>query len=89
MAEHGHSTEGPDAGANEASSSKPSLSISLSQKVNLGNYQSADAFVSVRGVTEDTTDEDLERLMGRGKLAWNKLAGALTEEVRRIRMEAE
>lgn len=72
-------------GTSSESGGKPSLSISLSAKVQPRQYESSEAFVSIRGVTEDTTEEEMDLLMERGKLAWNKLAHALNAEVARLK----
>ena len=54
------------------------LSVSLSRKVNLGNYESADAFVSLSGLTPETTEADIDELLaGAGALAWRKCAEEL------------
>lgn len=35
------------------------ISISVSRKVNLGNYESADVFVSLSGLSPDVSDEEI------------------------------
>ena len=42
---------------------KLSATISMSRKVNLGNYESADAFISIGGITHQTTDADVLYLL--------------------------
>jgi len=65
---------------------KLSLSISLSQKVNTAPYESADVFVSLSGVTEDTTQEEIDNLLnGKGALAYSKLVCTLKSRVAEIR----
>lgn len=48
--------------------------ISATRRVNLGNYESADVFVSVSGITMDTTTEEVVALLdGPAKLAYDQL----------------
>lgn len=63
----------------------PTIAISMSRKINMGNYESAECFVSISGVTEDMTAEQLEPLMETGKVAWELVRARLTEQVRDMR----
>jgi hypothetical protein len=48
--------------------------LSVSMKVNLGNYESADAFMSVSGITADTTAEEVQELLdGPAKVSYDIL----------------
>ena len=63
-----------------------SVSISVSRKINLGNYESADAFLSISGVTEETTEAEIDELLdGKGALAFKKLADRMREKVDTLR----
>ncbi len=60
----------------------PRATVSASMKVNLGNYSSAEAFVSVQGVRAETTAEEVEALMETtGKIAWTALKAKLMAKI--------
>lgn len=59
-----------------------SLSVSVSRKINLGNYESADVFLSVSGVTAQTTEAEVDELLATtGKLAYSKIAAQVNARV--------
>lgn len=51
----------------------PSVSVSISRKVNLGNYESVDLFMSVNGVDKYTTQEEIDEALAAGELAYGQL----------------
>ena len=57
--------------------------MSMSRKVNMGNYESADLFVSLCGVRTDMTAEELAPLMDTAKVAWDLVRAALLEQLHR------
>lgn len=59
----------------------PTVSISLSRKVNLGNYESADLFLCVSNVQEGTTTEDIRKLMDTGQLAYSVLREEMNAKI--------
>lgn len=60
-----------------------SLSVSVSRKVNLGNYESADFFLSVSGIVPGTTEEEIAALVeNEGKIAYRLLAAELNARAR-------
>jgi hypothetical protein len=66
----------------------PSLSLSVEMKVNLGNYNSAGAFVSMSGVTAETTQEEMDGLLANGRVAWEKLRADLAKKVTQLKERA-
>lgn len=62
-------------------SEEPTVSVSVAMKVNLGNYESADAFVSVSGLREGATAAEIEGLLDTGKLAWSLMTTRLRDKV--------
>lgn len=61
------------------------LTASISRKVNLGNYESAEVFVSLSGLTRDTTEAEVDAMLeGPGAIAWKKLLAAVNEKARAL-----
>lgn len=60
------------------------LSVSLSRKVNLGNYESADVFVSISGATIGTTEAEVDELLS-NRIVWDRLKDELRERCEEIR----
>jgi hypothetical protein len=67
---------------------KPTVSVSVAMKVNLGNYESADAFISVAGLEAGASEAEIEQLLDTGKLAWSMLTTRLTDKVAEMRKGA-
>jgi len=60
--------------------------LSISMKVNLGNYESADAFLSLSGITPETTQEEMEELLdGPARIAYDVLKVRLGQCVAELR----
>lgn len=67
---------------------KLTATISMSRKVNLGSYESADAFLSVGGITEATTELDVIALLdGPVKETFEILKTRLAAQVHLLRQE--
>jgi hypothetical protein len=62
---------------------EPTVSVSIAFKKNLGNYQSADYFVSLSGLKAGTTVEQMQPLLETGRLAWEVIRAALAEQIKR------
>lgn len=63
------------------------MTASVEMKVNLGNYESASAFISLQGIAPDTSVEEMETALETGKLAWGVLKNALQAKVVEMRAE--
>ncbi len=60
--------------------------LSISMKVNLGNYESADAFLSIGNVTVDTTDAEITELLdGSMKITYDALKVRMAEKIRQFK----
>jgi len=69
---------------------KLSGSLSVAMKVNLGNYESADAFISISSITENTTEEQINQLLdGNMRITYNALRERLKERIIKLRTEKE
>lgn len=64
---------------------EPTITVSLARKINLGNYESADAFVSVSGLKVGATPDEINEILAVGKLAWPLLESRLAFEIEEFR----
>ena len=63
-----------------------SVTLSISMKVNLGNYESADAFLSISNVTAETTDDEIvDVLDGPARIAYDALKARLGPRIEELR----
>lgn len=65
--------------------SELSTTVSVQHKVNLGNYESADVFVSVSGVTAATTEDELDEMVEVSKIVFKKIVGRLRRNIEAVR----
>lgn len=63
------------------------LSVSLSRKINLGNYESADVFVSVSGATSATSADEVQALLS-NKVVWDALKVELAAKVAEVKSQS-
>lgn len=64
--------------------SELSTTVSVHQKINLGNYESQDLFVSMT-IGPDTTPEEMRQLLDQNEIAYDLAAGELARRVNLIR----
>lgn len=70
--------------------SKPPLTatVSLAQKVGLPNYGNAECFLSLSGVTAETTVEEIDQMLDQAGLSWKRIAERIKTKVAEIKQEA-
>jgi hypothetical protein len=61
---------------------EPTITVSMSRKVNLGNFESADCFVSIGGLKAGMTPEEIEPLLVVGRFGWSLAREALIEQIK-------
>ena len=57
------------------------VSVSMSRKVNLGNYQSADVFVAVSNLEVGATPEQIAEALETGDVAFGLVKNAVAEKI--------
>lgn len=61
------------------------MGMSISRKVNLGNYESADVHLSMNGITVETTEAEMDAMLNeQGALAFSKMKEKLKEKVKEL-----
>lgn len=64
---------------------QPKVAVSLAMKVNLGNYESADLFLSVADVLAGTTEAEIDAALETGKLAYEHIRMRLRDQINDVR----
>lgn len=60
-------------------------SVTLSHKLGLPDYSSVEATLRVIGITRETTDEEIEEMAAKAKIAWSVMGPAVTRQVKAAR----
>ena len=78
---------------NENGFQEPKVSVSISRKINVGNYESVDVFMAISGVEAGATEEEIQELLATGDRAFlllkKNMAGKLKEIRQRVKGEIE
>ncbi len=61
------------------------VGVSISRKINLGNYESAEVWVSLTGIEAGTTQEEIQAALATGALAYDALKPAVVQKVKDLR----
>ena len=65
------------------------VSVSVSRKINLGNYESVDIFMALSNVEPGASEEEIEEAMETGDMAWQVLKKHVAEKLRSIKAAAK
>jgi hypothetical protein len=63
-------------------SDEMTITVSMARKINMGNFESADVFVSISGIKEGMSLMDIEPLLVAGRFGWEAAREALVEQIR-------
>lgn len=65
------------------------VAVTMGLKVNLGNYESADASICLSGVPVGASDALIEEMLDTSKVVFGKLKGRLLSQVNALREEVK
>jgi len=66
---------------------RPKIGVSLEYKMGLPDYSNATVSIMVNGITEAHTDEDIERLVARGKFVYERMAERIAAMIQEARVK--
>ena len=64
---------------------EPGVSVSIGRKINLGNYESADIFMSVNGLEPGASDAEIEEALATGDRAFVILKRHMLARLKEVR----
>ncbi len=64
---------------------EPRIAVSISRKLNVGNYESVDIFMAVSGIEPGATTEEIKELLVTGDRAFNLLKDNMATKIKEIK----
>lgn len=65
------------------------VAVSISRKINLGNYESVDIFMAVSGVEPGATDAEILEALATGERAFQLLKAKLADKIGEVKRGPE
>jgi hypothetical protein len=66
-------------------SDQPRVAVSIEQKINLGNYESAGVGIILSGVPPGATVEEIDEMLDTGRIMYDRMRERLKEKVAEAR----
>lgn len=64
------------------------IAISVTRKINLGNYESVDIYVALSDVTTETTPEEIEEALDAGEVVYGAITRRIVQKTAEIQERA-
>lgn len=64
---------------------KPSITLSISRKIPMEQYGSAEAFISLKDLTAETTQAEIDTLLSVGGLGFKAMSASMTDKIKEFK----
>ena len=68
----------------EGAGSSLVATVSLARKIGLPGYGNAECFLSLSGITTETTEADIDVMLDQASIGWKKIAERVNEKAKEI-----
>ena len=67
---------------------EPRVAVSISRKINLGDFESVDIWMAISGIEAGATEEEINGLLATGDRAFQLLKANMAQKLKTIRTRA-